>query len=95
MTDGETVSVTRDSIAFDPHLFPFTLRLNAAAPNWQTFHDLNQTAASGARAPDKIQCQPASMPPPPPQDENVCDESDFDPNFDTMNIDSDIPKDSA
>jgi len=93
VTDGVTVSVTRDSFAFDPHLLPFTLRPNAAAPNWQTFQELNQPAASGARAPDKIQDQPALMPPPPPQDENVSDESDFDPNFDNMNIDSDIPKD--
>ena len=85
VTDGVTVSVTRDSIAFDQHLFPFTLHPNAAAPNWQTFHDLNQPAASGARAPDKIQGQPASMPPPPPQNKNVSDESDFDPNFDNMN----------
>jgi len=94
MTDGVTVFVTRDSIAFDPHLFPFTLLPNAAAPNWQTFHDLNQSAASEARALDKIQGQPALMPPPPLQDENVSNESDIDPNFENINIDSDIPEDS-
>jgi hypothetical protein len=94
ITDGVTVSVTRNSIAFDPHLFPFTLRPNAAAPNWQTFHDLNQPAASGARAPSNIQGHPALMSPPLPQDENVSDKSDFDPNFDNMSIDTDNPEDS-
>lgn len=91
MTDGNTVSATRDRIAFDPQFFPFTLRQNAAAPTWQTFHNLTQLHASGAQRP------PTLLPPPTaaPQDDNVSNESDFDPDFDSMSIASDTNHDDS
>ena len=35
-TDGHKIHGTRDSLAFDPHFFPFVLRPNAAT-SWQFF----------------------------------------------------------
>ena len=47
ITDGHKIHVTRDSLAFDPHFFPFVLRPNAAV-SWQTFQNLNQPTTAGA-----------------------------------------------
>ena len=94
MTDGNTVTVTRDSIAFDPHLFPFTLRPNAAAPTWQTFHNLTQPHASGAQSTTTLP-PPLSVPPLVVVDENLSDESDFDPAFDNTSVTSDTNHDDS
>jgi len=81
------VSVTRDSIAFDTHFFPFCLRANAS-PSWQTFHDLTQPQAAGARL------QPAALPPPSPLEDDVSDESDFEfqKSIDDIPLESNMPK---
>jgi len=47
VSDGSRIIVTRQNLAFDPHLYLFHLKpLSASA--WQTFHNLTQAAAQGS-----------------------------------------------
>ena len=46
VSDGSRIIVTRQNLAFDPHLYPF-LQKPLSAPAWQTFHNLTQAAAQG------------------------------------------------
>ena len=46
MSDGSRIIVTRQNLAFDPHLYPFHQK-PLSAPAWQTFYNLTQTAARG------------------------------------------------
>jgi len=47
VSDGSRIFVTRQNVAFDPHLYPFHQKpLSASA--WQTFHNLTQAAAQGS-----------------------------------------------
>jgi len=46
VSDGSRIIVTRQNLAFDPHLYPFHQK-PLSAPAWQTFHNLTQPAAQG------------------------------------------------
>ena len=46
MSDGSRIIVTRQNLAFDPHLYPFHQK-PLSAPAWQTFRNLTQAAAQG------------------------------------------------
>jgi len=46
VSDGSRIIVTRQNLAFDPHLYPFHQK-PLSAPAWQTFHNLTQAAAQG------------------------------------------------
>ena len=47
VSDGSRIIVTRQNLAFDPHLYPFYQK-PLSAPAWQTFHNLTQAAAQGS-----------------------------------------------
>jgi len=47
ISDGSKIIVTRQNLAFDPHLYPFHEK-PLSAPAWQTFHNLTQAAAQGS-----------------------------------------------
>jgi len=47
VSDGSWMIVTRQNLAFDPHLHPFHQK-PLSAPAWQTFHDLTQAPAQGS-----------------------------------------------
>jgi len=47
VSDGSRIIITRQNLAFDPHLYPFHQK-SLSAPAWQTFHNLTQAAAQGS-----------------------------------------------
>jgi len=47
VSDGSRIIVTRENLAFDPHLYPFHQK-PISAPAWQIFHNLTQAAAQGS-----------------------------------------------
>jgi len=71
VSDGSRIIVTRQNIAFDPHLYPFHQK-PLSAPAWQTFHNLTQAAALGRTQ----QMTPSTEQP--AAQENVSSESDID-----------------
>jgi len=44
---GSRIIVTRQNLAFDPHLYPFHQK-PLSAPAWQIFHNLTKAAAQGS-----------------------------------------------
>jgi len=47
VSDRSWIIVTRQNLAFDPHLYPFHQK-SLSAPAWQTFRNLTQAAAQGS-----------------------------------------------
>ena len=47
VSDGSRIFVTRQNLAFDPHLYLLHQK-PISAPAWQTFHNLTQAAAHGS-----------------------------------------------
>ena len=47
VSDRSRIIVTRQNLAFDPHLYPFHQK-PLSAPTWQTFHNLTQATAQGS-----------------------------------------------
>jgi len=71
VNDGSRIIVTRQNLAFDPHLYQFHQK-PLSAPAWQTFHNLTLATAQGSTQ------QVIPLTDQPEAQEYACSESDVD-----------------